>query len=402
MTLNCPKSIINVTHHNCPVCDNDDNKEINRSAIYNFSLNVCQNCGFIFRSDWMDKQSFVKYGKRFHRSMPNQGYFQKEIINSYVIDKLIDFEGTERVLFINSGLGYTASKLKCKSVTALELSEAHHLFSKYNYKIDSRNAIDCKDANYDVVVMIDYINYMIQPGSYLKAIREKLKDTGMLLISCPIIEQPAQDFLTSGMADQYSAFYTRKTLINLLESSGFKIDSEINYLKNPFFICTKSDPALKFINPEESESEIVRYMKVIDLTYKGDIEGIKRLNNRVHSCYFKFKFDTPEAIDHNKILEELSQANECMPNYVPIAGLIAQYYYTIKQYDKAIEIFNFITKYTCDSSVAELFSVCLYDAGIFDESLEWLKVSQELTAPSAKLIELMSAAIWAMREIESI
>jgi hypothetical protein len=403
MALNCPKSIINTINHVCPICGKTNSTELNKSSVFEFTINVCNECGFIYRERWMDKESFLKYGKRFHRSYPNQGYFQKELIQEYTINKLIDFDGNERVLFVNSGIGHAANSLKAKSVIGLELSDTHYEFSKRMYpNVDSRNSISCKDSQFDVVIIWDYIQFMIQPCEYLKAIREKMTDNAMLILSCPIIEKPSQDYLSSGLADQYSAFFTNDTLHLLVNASGFKVESQIDVLKNPILICKKSDESLLVINSEHSKFEMNRYIKIASLIEKGDLDSIKKINPKVHSCYFKFKFDSPEAIDHEKIHAELVDANEHLPNYIPITGLIAQYYYTTKQYEKAIELFKFITDVSCDSSVAELYAVCLYDMGIFDESLYWLQIANKMAAPNAGLIDKMSSAIIAMRELKNI
>lgn len=91
------------------------------------------------------------------------------------------------------------------------------------------------DGAYDAVVFGDTLEHLPDPGAVLTALRPKLRPGGWLVVSVPNVANWAIrlqllagrfTYRDRGILDRtHLRFYTRRTLVDLLASSGYTVDS---------------------------------------------------------------------------------------------------------------------------------------------------------------------------------
>jgi 2-polyprenyl-3-methyl-5-hydroxy-6-metoxy-1,4-benzoquinol methylase len=93
------------------------------------------------------------------------------------------------------------------------------------------------DGTYDVLLFGDTLEHLPDPAAVLRGLRTHLADDGALILSIPNIANWAIrlgllagrfDYTDRGIMDRtHLRFYTRRTLIEMLDDAGFRVDQMI-------------------------------------------------------------------------------------------------------------------------------------------------------------------------------
>lgn len=174
-----------------------------------------------------------------------------------------------KVLEIGCSSGTQTKALKeilACNVTGIEINESAAKEAKKfceNLIIGDIENIDLKkslDENtFDLVIMSDVLEHLRDPNSVLTKIKPFIKkDHGMVLASIPNIAHASIclelargrfDYRDFGLLDDtHIRFFTKKTIANLFESSGYHIQKWDRVIKNPQETEFKTQP----LNHEES------------------------------------------------------------------------------------------------------------------------------------------------------
>lgn len=401
--LNVPVKFFKQKEYNCSTCGANDSLQVQLDPIYNHSLDVCQKCGSIYRKNFADENSWNRFLKSYHRSLPNYQYWLKDIINGYMVDKLLEHDPNDRLLWIDSGIGVGAKNIKIRHITKCQPTESHYLMDKSLNGGDCRNTINIKDKMYNTIIFLDYIQYIPNPVEYLKSLRDKMADDGLMLFSAPIIDLPSHDLCCAGIADTFYSIFTADTLKNLILAAGFDIETEYTQYKNPVFVLKKATSVHPLKIVKGSAEKVAIFKKVIQLIAKQKYEEVKRISKQIPDAYMKIKFDSPEEFDKVAVMAEVAEATEIFGDHIPIIGQIGQFYYLMQNYDEAARIFLFILEFTADPMICELLAQCMYDMGVYDEAEKYFKMAIELSPPqSEEMITKLASSIYAMREFNEV
>ena len=228
------------------------------------------------------------------------------------------------VLDIGCATGYMCSALKehknCK-ITGIEIDAnmASVAKKRCNDVIEGDiQSMDIKkelgeEAIFDVVLMADVLEHLADPGSVLQKIRPFLKEKGLLLVSVPNIAHSAIIFellqgkfpyRKEGLLDYtHLRFFTKESLINMLESKGFwvtSIERTIIPAENTEFRCDIS------LFPRETV-QFIKNLPDSD-TYQFITRAVK---DRKYYKEEKLRILEKENKELNKELKELKEKIQC-------------------------------------------------------------------------------------------
>lgn len=128
------------------------------------------------------------------------------------------------------------AKIGCR-VTGVELNayEAQKARAKLDAVIEGDILTSDIDEKFDCITCLDVIEHVVDPVLFLQRVRMLLNENGFLLLSIPnvghwsIVEDliaGSWDYIPAGiLCVSHLRFFTRKTILGLLEDTGFRIES---------------------------------------------------------------------------------------------------------------------------------------------------------------------------------
>jgi len=201
----------------------------------------CIRCGHIF----------VPHGDGADRIISN---YEKMIDEKYVgeekgrrvtarciIKKLSRFKKYgNHLLDVGCSIGFFLDEAKEKGwkVFGVEPSEwaSHYATEQLNLKVYNTTLENAKlqDNYFNVVVMLDTIEHLLNPGNVLIEIKRILKPNGILYINTPDVESAASRILRAkwwGINRYHLHYFSKKTLSKLLTSVGFRDMKYSTYIR---------------------------------------------------------------------------------------------------------------------------------------------------------------------------
>jgi SAM-dependent methyltransferase len=183
-----------------------------------------------------------------------------------------------------------------------------------------------EEAIFDVVLMGDVLEHLTDPGYVLQKIRPFLKEKGLLLVSVPNIAHSAIIFellqgkfpyREEGLLDYtHLRFFTKESLINMLESKGFwvtSIERTIVPAENTEFRCDISlfpKETVQFIkNLPDSDTYqfIIRAVKDRKYYKEEKLRILEEANKKIKKELKELK---EEIQCHNEAKNELKHLGE--------------------------------------------------------------------------------------------
>lgn len=201
----------------------------------------CLRCGLIYVSH-RDKAKVLldKY-----RNMVDESYIEEEScrrLSARIFLKAISHlkRKSGKILEIGCTAGFLLDEARKYGwgVYGVELSEWAAKYAKEKFNLDVINA-DFNETNFpnkffDVVVMRDTIEHLIDPKQTLAKIRKILKLDGLLCISTPDINSLPSRILRArwwGINRYHLFYFTKKTLKKMLKVAGFKVIKVSSYAR---------------------------------------------------------------------------------------------------------------------------------------------------------------------------
>ena len=128
------------------------------------------------------------------------------------------------------------------------------------------DAFQAQPESFDAITMWDYLEHSCNPLEELKTCNRLLKDKGVVVLSIPNVDSWSYFLLKEkwiGFKNiEHFYFYSRKTLAQIAEMAGFKLEHSFyqgKYLSLSFFLSrvqyyTKFKPLLKLIESSANKN----------------------------------------------------------------------------------------------------------------------------------------------------
>jgi len=191
----------------------------------------CAECGFIYANPRIDARRVLEAYKK----MKDESYVLEEKgrrSSSRKILKILEkfkIKGN-KLLDVGCSTGFLldeARKMRW-DVTGVELSTwaAGYAREKFGLKVynTSLKKIKMADNSFDVVILKDTIEHVLDPRALLLEIRRILKPGGILYVNTPDIESNSSRLLRAkwwGINQFHLCYFSKRTLIDLLAFTGF-------------------------------------------------------------------------------------------------------------------------------------------------------------------------------------
>lgn len=244
----------------------------------------------------------------------------------------------KKVLEVGCSYGYMSKILKenlnCY-VVGIEIDEESYKISKNICDRTILGSIEddellknLKNEQFDVIIFADVLEHLSNPDIVLRKIKSLLKPSGEIIISIPNISYISVilelindrfEYRNLGILDNtHIKFFTKSSIISLLEKEGFQILSldrtKINPIESEFNTILQNDEITSFIKRNNVEWDTYQYIikaKIIDgkytlNLYENEMGQLKKSNAEIYMKYAKLQ-------DEKDILEK--RFNELV-NYV--------------------------------------------------------------------------------------
>ena len=192
----------------------------------------CLNCGLIYASSGIKAQAlYAKY-----RDMRDETYLSEEkgrrLSARIILERIMKFKSGGRLLGIGCATGLLLDEAgKSGWETAgVELSRWAAKIAREKLKLAVFEGL-LEEAKYpvkhfDVVVMMDVIEHLPDPGGTLREVRNILKPDGILCVSTPDVGSLASRLLRAkwwGVRLAHIFYFSRQSLAGMLDAAGFEI-----------------------------------------------------------------------------------------------------------------------------------------------------------------------------------
>ncbi|MFN3550199.1 MAG: class I SAM-dependent methyltransferase [Endomicrobiia bacterium] len=230
----------------CNICGIDDTVKL---LEYDAETVVkCRKCGLIYKNPRSPQKEFKKFFEAFSVENEESFIFSKKYLFIKIINKIQKIKKKGRILDIGCGNGYFLKIAKDFGwdVYGVEINPSAIKLAreKFGIQVEQKNLIEIKDEEFDVITLIDVLDFFMDPKKEIKEIKRILKKDGILIVRvrnglwhCNLGKYK-KFFKFFGLYPSVVHLYsfTPKTLKKLLQNVGF---SDIKILNSSF---TKGDP----------------------------------------------------------------------------------------------------------------------------------------------------------------
>lgn len=235
----------------CIICNAESSDTVIKAQ--DFRLNTdkniyrytkCSNCGLIFLNHSSLEKDFIKYypAENYYKS-PSEIFYYKFVgkkIFKKIISKLKSDNFGGKLLDVGCGTGIFLNELQKSGYDVLGIDNSHFVLDAVPLEIKDRVQItNLKDANYpdcffDIVVIRQVIEHLMDPNIELEEVYRILKPDGLLYI-----EVPNYDCIDSKIfghnwynleVPRHLCQFNFETICELLKKSNFSKYSKINGL----------------------------------------------------------------------------------------------------------------------------------------------------------------------------
>ena len=226
-----------------------------------------------------------------------------------ILNKIERFKKVGNILDIGCSAGFLLDEARKREwkVYGIEPSEWASDYAKNNLKLNNiYNIKSFKDfsrpAFFDVIVIKDTLEHVIDPAQLLCDARQILKPDGILYISTPDISSMAAMILRArwwGIKNHHLYYFAPKTIKSLLNKCGFNVAKisrqirffQIGYILNASAISKTS--FYKFLKKYLQKLPLKRFILPIDL--KDQVEVFAKKQRKL--CYIdELELDNSRAI----------------------------------------------------------------------------------------------------------
>ena len=224
----------------CPVCDSKNCQ--GKYEKWGYKIFRCFSCTHVFVDAKITekglgelyKKTYFKRGEKYQKKQSGGNMVLDTQTPNYInrIKLLQRFKDKGKLLDVGCAEGFflkTAEKIY--DVEGIEISKYASVYAKKNLKLNVKEATlqDFKtNTRYDIITLWDVIEHLHNPIQQLRIINGLLKKEGVLVISTGDISSLSAKI--SGRKwhlmtpPQHLQFFSKKSLINAIERSGFSIE----------------------------------------------------------------------------------------------------------------------------------------------------------------------------------
>jgi len=227
----------------CPLCSSRKKKKIFLKVTKNYILRKCKDCDLVFPNINLNKIEnyediiYKKYSNNFHskNKLKKKNYRKKFISDrfNYCIEKNFkNFKNLKKlnVLEIGCGTGEFLKHLKEKKIKykGIELDPQQLQIAQNNkLNVDNNNLKIEKNNEYNLVLMFDVLEHIVNPLDFIKLVTKKLKKNGLLICYIPNINSIGFELMKEKQnliyPFEHISFFNEKSLNYLSKKGNLKI-----------------------------------------------------------------------------------------------------------------------------------------------------------------------------------
>ena len=227
----------------CNICNNNNKKLIMQKN--GFDIVRCNDCGLIYVDGDITKEMLeISYNREYYedyyhymeRSKERERGFKERFLE---IKRIIPKPKKLLEIGCAFGLFLNVAKEGGWDVYGVELSEYSSSFAREKYGLNVKTGDLCEltlESGYDVVVMWDTIEHLIDPRKYLNEIYRILNKDGILIFHTTDLGSLGAKILgkrwSIWVPPLHLYYFTRSSIKKLLKKTGFeivKIESRGNF-----------------------------------------------------------------------------------------------------------------------------------------------------------------------------
>ncbi|HLG36429.1 MAG TPA: class I SAM-dependent methyltransferase [Bacteroidia bacterium] len=211
----------------CLLCGSENVSPLKKYVRHH--LVKCSNCGFVFsrrKPTLQELLSIYDYYPIFQTVSPITLQRFDDILKH-----LEPFRKTNNLIDIGSGDGYFSERAKQQgwNVYGTEFTDAKVEYSRRKGIIMHKGVLDVKNYSpgfFDVLISIEVIEHINNPREEIAKFSELLRPGGAVYLTTPNFNSVSRHLLGKNWNivayPEHLSYYTKKTLKQLFESSGFK------------------------------------------------------------------------------------------------------------------------------------------------------------------------------------
>ena len=209
-----------------------------------YQLIQCGNCGASCPNISFSERSGVSEGleaeeiqyEMYVKSIDRQYEYRKSQFGGdryrYIVERLGMDPNSIRLLDVGCGAGYFLSYLKDRGVQSKGLdvnANTVRYCRERGLDVDSGDVADQPDEEYDVIVLFDVLEHLLDPVSVMQEVSRKLKPGGHVIIFTTNIHSVSYELMGNRgntlVPFEHVCFYDQKSFQFLAKKSGFGIHS---------------------------------------------------------------------------------------------------------------------------------------------------------------------------------
>ena len=192
----------------------------------------CRNCGFTYSSKVISGKELSSYYENNYGSQRQmQGQLVNSIINSMVLERLLNFQDISSILDVGTGYGFLLQKL-CKrhnlQATGMDLSRQEAEYARNILGVNVINSLlgnsGLSKGAYDLVTSFEVIEHVLYPTEFLLELTEYIKPGGYLLTMTDNFDSRMAKSLGAGfpkwIPHSHISHFSALTLRKALEETG--------------------------------------------------------------------------------------------------------------------------------------------------------------------------------------
>lgn len=209
-------------------------RNVGTSGKRTLNIVVCRACGLCYLNPQPTQEMYAEYYRTYGRksrsreSLIKEKQHQKEYIDLFSTH----LNKSSKILDVGCGKAILINFLKekgYKNLFGIELSLDEIRFAKETFGLDIEySAIeDYKEKDFDLAILVALVEHYKDPRASLVAVREVLKDGGLIFISTPNVKEM---ILRKGISGYFkfvhTYYFSMSILKSIVQQAGFEILEE--------------------------------------------------------------------------------------------------------------------------------------------------------------------------------
>jgi SAM-dependent methyltransferase len=197
---------------------------------------ICSDCGLIYLNPRWSEEAYLEFYKKDYRCLmesPKESLkevmLRQRIHGSKILEFCSDFlDNNSTVLDIGCSCGgclWVFQKSRGCNVVGIEPSIEHSNFSRNNLCLDVRTGsfdmVSLEYGSYDLILLTQTLNHMLDPKGVLQKIHKLLKPTGLLFIEVQNFPEYAK-MVKNPIQVDHTYYFCPETLECILRITGFE------------------------------------------------------------------------------------------------------------------------------------------------------------------------------------